>query len=468
MRNLKPITIAWTLLTLCAPAIAQLPAPGVARLQEFSDALVDVSARVKPGVVTVFSEKVVNATNPFEGMPFQDPFFRRFFQMPEPRGERREQGLGSGVIVSKEGYVLTNNHVIDGAEKIRVELSDDRSFDAKVVGKDPKSDVAVLKIEGKNLPVVPFGNSDDLRVGEWVLALGNPFGLQHTVTAGIVSAVGRGNVGIVDYEDFIQTDAAINPGNSGGALVNLRGELVGINTAIATRSGGYQGVGFAIPINMARNILDQLVETGRVSRGFLGVIIQDIDENLADAMGLDGTRGVLIGEVQEDSPAEKAGIERGDVVLSVDGRDVGSTDELRNRIAQTLPGTDVRLKVLRNGKERTIRVKLGELDQDSPVTAAESVSDVLGMDVQAMTPDLAARLGVNDADGVVVTDVKPGGPAQRGGIRRGDLVIEVNRKPVRSVKDYGAALKGVGKGDSVLLLVRRGGRTFFVGLQVQG
>ena len=304
-----------------------------------------VAERVNPVVVSISSEKVIKAQNSPFGKQFKDFFgndpFSRFFTIPLPQGEIRERGLGSGVIVSKDGYILTNNHVVAGAEKIRVTLSDKRKFKAKIVGTDKKTDVAVIKIAAHNLPVAKLGNSDKVKVGEFVLAIGNPFRLSHTVTAGIISAKGRSNVGLAEYEDFIQTDAAINPGNSGGALVNLQGEVIGINTAIATLSGGYQGIGFAIPINMAKEVMDQLISKGKVIRGWLGVIIQDIDSDMADALGLKKAEGVVVGDVKKNSPAEKGGVKRGDVIILFDNQRVENAVELKNLVAAHKPKTVV-------------------------------------------------------------------------------------------------------------------------------
>ena len=435
------------------------------QLQKFSDAFAAVAAEARPGVVTLFSERVVQTRDPFAGTPFRDPFLRRFFQIPEHRGEQRQQGLGSGVIISEDGYILTNNHVIQGADKIRIELGDRRSFDAEIVGTDKPTDLAVLKVDGKNLPTVPMGNSDDLKVGQWVLAIGNPFGLQHTVTYGIVSAVGRGGIGLAYYEDFIQTDAAINPGNSGGAMVNLKGELVGINTAIVTRSGGYQGIGFAIPVNMARNIMEQLVETGEVKRGFLGVSIQDVTREMAEAMDLQANKGVLVAGVEEDSPADEAGLERGDLILAVNGRAVNSVYELRNRISQTTPGSNVALKILREGKEKKVSVALGELEAETTAGVSRQ-EEALGWEVQALDGELARRLGYPQGSGVVVTNVRPGSAASNRGIRRGDLILEINRRPVEDLEAYTRMMSQLNAGDNALLLVRRGRRTFFVPIRI--
>jgi len=449
----------------------------LAQLQEFSDAFAELAARVKPGVVAVKTEKVVSiagVADRFRGTPFEDFFGSHpFFRMPSQPHKELQEGLGSGVIVSEEGYILTNNHVITGrdrngvADKITVELVDRRTFEAKVVGRDPLTDLAVLKIDGGDLPTVPYGDSDALRVGEIVVAVGNPFGQLHTVTSGIVSAVGRSGIGLARYEDFIQTDAAINPGNSGGALVNTRGEVMGINTAIASRSGGYQGIGFAVPINMARKIMAKLIEDGEVRRGFLGILPQDIDKDIASALGLRPYQGVLVGEVVVDKPAEKAGIEVGDVILEVDGEKLESADELRHRIADIEPGTAVKLRVLREGRERAIKVKLGELVQGQ--VAARSVpqqEEKFGLRVQELTDELARQLKYEGERGVVVVEVRPGSAADRAGLERGDLVQEVNRRPVESVRDFQKAIGETEGKETILLLVRRGEYTQFVALRL--
>jgi len=430
-----------------------------------------VAERVNPVVVSISSEKVIKARNSPFGKQFKDFFgndpFSRFFTIPLPQGEIRERGLGSGVIVSKDGYILTNNHVVAGAEKIRVTLSDKRKFKAKIVGTDKKTDVAVIKIAAHHLPVAKLGNSDKVKVGEFVLAIGNPFRLSHTVTAGIISAKGRSNVGLAEYEDFIQTDAAINPGNSGGALVNLQGEVIGINTAIATLSGGYQGVGFAIPINMAKEVMDQLISKGKVIRGWLGVIIQDIDSDMADALGLKKAEGVVVGDVKKDSPAEKGGIKRGDVIILFDNQKVENAVELKNLVAAHKPKTVVKVEVLRNGRRKNLAIKLGEIPSSgSSSGVAPELAEKLGMDVEELTGNLARRLGYSGEKGVVVTDVKFGGLAQLAGIKRGDLIQEIRGEKIRSLDDYRRALGKIKKGESILFLVRRGENTLFVAIKV--
>ncbi|UCF79535.1 MAG: DegQ family serine endoprotease [Candidatus Eiseniibacteriota bacterium] len=448
------------------------------QLQNTSKAFVIIAKMVRPVVVTISSERVVKDLSGFHRnlprSPFDDyfgeDFFDKFFRRPTPEGELRQRGIGSGVIVSSEGYILTNYHVVSEAEKIRVTLFDDREFDAEVIGTDPKTDVAVIKVKADKLPVAKFGSSADTEVGEWVLAIGSPFSeqLEQTVTAGIVSAKGRSNVGLAEYEDFIQTDAAINPGNSGGALVNLKAEVIGINTAILSRSGGYQGVGFAIPVEMARKVMEDLVEKGRVVRGWMGVVIQNIDETMAAALGLDEASGVVISEVSNGSPAEKGGLKQGDIVLDFEGKKVKDTVGLRNAVVETAPGTDVTLRILRDGKPRKITLELGELPAETVASAEPQEKKVskIGIEVQTLTPSMASRLGYEDETGVVVTSVTPGSPAQQAGIAQGDLIKEVNKEKVTTTSEYEKALAKSKPGEAALFLIRRETATLFVALRM--
>ena len=435
----------------------------------------DVAERAVKGVVNIASTKVVRT--PQRNSPFsQDPFFRRFFGFPDqvPR-ERRERARGSGVLVTTDGYILTNNHVVEGADEVLVVLHDERELIAKIVGTDPKTDVAVLKVEATELEPLPLGHSSELRLGEVVLAIGNPFGLSHTVTQGIVSALGRARVGIADYEDFIQTDAAINPGNSGGALINTRGELVGINTAIASSSGGYQGVGFAIPADMAHVIMDSLVRYGHVQRGYLGVIIQDMRPDMAEQFGLKKSHGAIVSDVLENGPAGKAGLQRGDVVLRFAGQEVTDAAQLRNTVSQTTPDSEAEMTVLRDRKERTINVTIGRHPDDA--TAAiptrndtqepDAKSSVAGLTVTGLTAAMAGRYGMSaDTRGVIVVHVEQDGFAAEAGLQPGDVIMEVDRVPVGSVADFE---KGVAqaKRKKLLLLINRGGATTFVVLRTK-
>ncbi|KPJ61037.1 MAG: hypothetical protein AMJ46_03415 [Latescibacteria bacterium DG_63] len=448
------------------------------QLQNTSRAFVLIAKMVRPVVVTISSERVLKdipsfhrnlPRSPFDDF-FGEDFFEKFFRTPTPEGELRQRGLGSGVIVSSDGYILTNYHVISGAEKIRATLSDKRRFDAEVVGTDPQTDVAVIKIDAEDLPVARFGSSRDIEVGEWVLAVGSPFSeqLEQTVTAGIVSAKGRSNVGLAEYEDFIQTDAAINPGNSGGALVNLEGKVIGINTAILSRSGGYQGVGFAIPIEMAKKVMEDLVAKGKVVRGWMGVIIQNIDETMAQALGLDEATGVVVSEVTKESPADKGGLKQGDIILELEGKKVDDTVGLRNMVVETEPGTEVEVKILRDGKTKRITLTLGELSAETVASAEtkEKTVSKIGMSVQTLSPSLAAKLGYENEKGVVVVEVKAGGAAQAAGIAEGDLIKEINREKVTNTSEYEEALAKSEPGEAALFLIRRESATLFVALRM--
>jgi Do/DeqQ family serine protease len=432
----------------------------------------DVVSRVAPAVVTVRSERRVRTAEQFPF--FNDPFFRDFFgdrfrNQPREPQERVQRGLGSGVIVSADGYLLTNHHVIDGSADIRVELTDRRTYPAKVVGSDPPSDLAVLKVEATGLPVLPLGDSDRMRVGDVVLAVGNPLGVGQTVTMGIVSAKGR-STGLSDgsFEDFLQTDAPINTGNSGGALVNTSGELVGINSQILSPSGGNIGLGFAIPANMAKSVMDQLLKTGKVRRGMIGVTIQPVTSDLASSLGLSEVRGALVSAVQPGSPAERAGIRRGDVILSLNGATVSDSNSLRNQVARMQPGTEVTLTISRDNREQQLKLTLGELPVVSgPGTGGGSDGGgtdpgKLGLRLEPLTSELAARLNLpTGTQGLIVTDVDPSGPAAAAGVRQNDVIEEVNRQPVRSVSDLQAAMDRAGTRPS-LLLINRGGASVFL------
>ena len=423
----------------------------------------DVAARVMPSVVNVFSER--KADRP-RATPFlSDPFFDHFFDLPRGPGFRnpheRERSLGSGVIVSSDGVILTNNHVVDRGDEIRVALHDGRELDAKIVGTDPESDVAVLRVDAKNLPAIEVADSSQIRVGDLVLAVGNPFGIGQTVTMGIISATGRANMGITDYEDFIQTDAAINPGNSGGALVDMNGRLIGINTAIVSRSGGYQGVGFAIPSNMALQVKDAILGHGKVMRGWLGVTIQNVTEDLAHSMNLQARRGVLVSDVTPGSPAAKAGIARGDVILSVNGHATNTSAQLRNRIAHAGKAARVTLEVERDRKPRTVEVTLGEIPNGGEGGPAQKVEGGLlgGITVEPLDRAARNRHGIPDSiEGVLVTKTDPSRADI--GLREGDVIVEVNRKATTTVDAFRKAAKE--SDDSVLLLVYRDGATVFM------
>jgi serine protease Do len=405
-----------------------------------------VVKKVTPGVVkVVVTMKAHNTT--FNNSSPMDDFLRRFFgdqfqgRLPQPDMMPRQEGLGSGVIVTKDGYILTNNHVVDGADEVKVTLQDHREFTAKVVGRDPQTDIAVIKIEGKDLPVVPMADSDKVEVGDVVLAIGNPFGIGQTVTTGIVSATGRGGTVGLDYEDFIQTDAAINPGNSGGALVDADGRLIGINTAILSRSGGNQGIGFAVPSNLARDVMDSLVTDGHVTRGYLGVMIQDINPALARKFELKDTKGVLVGDVTPKSPAEKAGLENGDVITEFNGKSVSDTRHLKLQVARTQPGTTVPIKILRDGNAKTIEVTVKELPGTRELArnekpAAEDNGTLNGVSVADIDRRTRQQFDIpNNIKGVVVTEVAPNSAAGEAGLKPGDVIQEINRKPVASADE---------------------------------
>jgi serine protease Do len=433
---------------------------------------VELAKKVKPLVVNISTTQVSEGRgqqefgNPFgEDDPFND-FWKRFFGGPMPRGPQRQRSLGSGFIIDGDGSILTNNHVVENARKIVVRLSDEQEYEAKVVGRDPKTDIAVIKINAKiGLVAATLGDSDQLEVGEWVMAIGNPFGLDSTVTSGIVSAKGR-HIGQGPYDNFIQTDASINPGNSGGPLINLRGEVIGINTAIFSRSGGNIGIGFAIPINLVKELLPQLRGKGKVTRGYLGVLIQKVTPEIAESLGMDKANGALVANVSKDGPAEKAGVKVGDVIIEFDGKEVKDSGDLPIIVARTPVDRRVRMKVLRDKKEIPLTVNVGEL-KDEEVVASAPEKGELGMTVQRLTPQIAESLGLEKTDGVVVSAVDPGSAADEAGIRRGDVILEVDRKPIRSIDEYKNALAGIRKGKGVLLLVRRGESTLFLALKPQ-
>jgi len=437
-------------------------------LGNFTNGFASVLKPALPAVVNIHSSKIVRSqgqNSPF----FNDPLFRQFFgdqfgqQGPQTQ---REQSLGSGVIVAADGTILTNNHVIDGATDIKVQLADKREFKAKLVGTDPKTDIAVLKIDATGLPTLPLGDSTNIQVGDLVFAIGDPFGIGETATMGIVSATGRGGLGIENYEDFIQTDASINPGNSGGALIDIRGNLVGINTAILSGgSGGNQGIGFAIPINMARRVMDQILTNGKVVRGYLGVYIQDATPDLAKQFGLSSGTGVLIGDVTAGTPAAKAGLKKGDIILKLNGKPVDSRNDLQIQISQMAPGTKVTLDVWRDGKSIPFEVTLGELPEKGPQTGQSEGggnTTLDGVEVQTLTSDIAQQLNLPaSTQGVVVTNVDQASSAAAAGLQRQDVIQEVNHHPVANVAEFRQAIQSAGS-QPVLLLINRGGITNYI------
>ncbi|MGR3303585.1 MAG: DegQ family serine endoprotease [Candidatus Scalindua sp.] len=450
---------------------------------ELEDALVLVSEKVQLSVVSITTVKVFK--HPSTGGrgyhgdqygrgrgdrrdrqrgPFDD-FFDKFMPKGPPKGEYKTKSLGSGVIVRIDdgtGYILTNNHVVADMDELKVKLSDKREFNAEIVGTDEQTDLAVIKIKGENLVAAKMGDSDILKQGQWAIAIGNPFGLNHTVSVGVVSAIGRSGVGIANYENFIQTDAAINPGNSGGPLLNIDGEVIGINTAIFTRSGGYQGIGFAIPVNMAKAVLRDLIDKGKVTRGWLGVAIQDMNTSLAEQFGVAVTEGVLISDVQDDSPAKEAGFERGDILIEYDNKAMSDVNQLRNIVAQTEVGIEIKVKVLRKGNETVLTVKIGEQPSDLFASAKSSIGRDLGMSVQNLTEELAKSFDFEGENGIVVSAVEPGSPAAQADVKEGDLIKEVNREKINNIKEFREALKSTEKGKDILLLLRRGMHTRFV------
>jgi len=437
--------------------------------QRNEDGFAQVIDPVLPAVVSITSSRIVNVP---QTPLFNDPFFQQFFggQAPRRPQHQKERGLGSGVIVSPDGYILTNNHVVDKATEIRVILSDERQFPAKIVGTDPKTDISVVKIATGGLPTIVLGDSSKLRVGDYVFAIGNPFGVGETATMGIISATGRNGLDIEDYEDFIQTDAAINPGNSGGALLNARGQLIGINTAILSGgSGGNQGIGFAIPINMAKRVMDEILKHGKVVRGYIGVGIQELTPDLAKAFNVPAEKGALVGNADPNSPGAKAGLQRGDVITELNGTPISGPNDLRLQVGEMAPGTTVYLKINRNGESRNVTLTLGESPSgkgtgNAPGSSAEN-SSMRGVQVDELTDEIRQQLGLkSDVKGVVVADVPAGSPASDAGLKQGDVIEQVNRQQVNSVLDYERLIRQAGK-QTVILLVNRAGNTTFVPVQ---
>jgi len=436
-----------------------------------NETFIRVAKDAMASVVNISSTRKQEKASNRNPLPFfDDPFFRRFFgeefehRFRQQPPKRQEQGLGSGVIVSSDGYIITNNHVVQQADELTVLLGDKRKYSARLIGTDPKTDLAVIKIDETNLPTLQWGDSRALEVGELVLAVGNPFGLNQTVTMGIISAIGRANMGIVDYEDFIQTDAAINPGNSGGALVNLRGQLIGINTAIFSRTGGYMGIGFAIPSRMVKNVMTSLVDHGKVIRGWLGVSIQQLTPELADQFGAPDTTGALVGDVVKGSPAQDAGLERGDIIRQYHGTKVKNPTHLRSLVAETTPGTSASVSVLRNNTSQELSVNIGELPKDltalrSSTRAPDSDHALSGIQVEPVPPDQTSREG-----GVLVRHVQPGSAADRAGLRSGDIILELNRRPVRHVEDYQRLTRDLDSQTPVLILLQRGSGTIYLSI----
>ncbi|MHC4634636.1 MAG: DegQ family serine endoprotease [Planctomycetota bacterium] len=465
---LTSILIFFIVCTVPISAFAQ-DSKSIGVLRQMGKAFAEIAEKASPAVVSITTEKKVTHDYPSMrewpfGDSFGDDFFdyffkRRYPQRPSPRPEPpkfRQMAQGSGFIVSRDGYILTNNHVVAGVDKINVKLADERSFEAKLIGTDPDSEVAVIKIDAAGLQFLELADSDKVEVGEWVLAIGNPFGLSHTVTAGIVSAKGRSGFGLADYENFIQTDAAINRGNSGGPLLNLDGRVIGINTAIFGATGNV-GIGLAIPINMAKSVYSQLISGGKVVRGFLGVGIQDLTPDLAESLEIKNTKGIVITDVTEDSAAGKIGLKQYDIIVEFNGEKVEKTNDFRNRVAMLKPGTEVKLVVLRDGTRKNFTVELGQRPEPGRLAGTPSEAmEGLGFSVQNLTDELAERFGYEGRSGVIVNQVQSGSIAELAGIAPGVLIMEVNRQPVKNVKQFSKALKNAKKARSVLLLIDNG------------
>lgn len=442
------------------PLAIQADTEDIATLRETGRAFSRIARDVTPAVVSIRAEQEVTRQAP-EFSPFEF-FFGPQFRQRQP-SRRLQLSQGSGFIVSKDGYIMTNNHVVNDAQSIIVTLKDGREFPAELVGTDPETEIALIRIEGNDLPVALLGDSEVIEVGEWAIAIGNPFGLQETVTAGIISATGRTQVGITDFENFIQTDAAINPGNSGGPLLNIDGEVIGINTAIFTRSGGYMGIGFAIPINMAVEVMEALIRDGRVHRSLIGIHLQEMTSELAEGFGIESIDGILIAQVAEDSAGEEAGLLEGDIVIELNGQPAGTVAEFRNRVAVIPPGTEISLTIIRNGEMEEISVVTRARDPiyDDPASDSSRREDS-GLDVSELTAELRQQLQLpRDLSGVVVADVEPNSPAWRSGFRGGMVILSVNRQAVTSISEFDTALSRV-EGNQALILVHipRGGRLF--------
>jgi serine protease Do len=430
--------------------------------------------KARPSVVNISTVKVIKgrglAPMPFRGGrpfgpddPFKD-FFDRFFRDQIPK-EHRQKSLGSGFIIDKDGFILTNNHVVENTDEIMVKLADEKEFPAKIIGRDPKTDLALIRIEtDRPLKPLPLGDSDKLEVGDWVIAIGNPFGLGDTVTAGIVSAKYR-HIGAGSYDNFIQTDASINPGNSGGPLLNTSGEVIGINSAIFSRTGGSIGIGFAIPINMARDLLPQL-KKGKVVRGWLGVMIQKITPELKDKLKLKDERGALVADVTSSGPADKAGIKRGDVIVSFDGKVIKQMKDLPYIVGTTPVNKTVLVEVIRKGQKKDFQIKLGELKEGKESKEAVQEKPYLGMTIEELTPQLAQNLGISETSGLVVAQVKNNTPAAEAGLKQGDIILEIDQITVKKLEQFNKKIQDYKKGDNILFLIKRGGSTLYLTLKV--
>ncbi len=462
-------------------ALPPLSPAVIAPAEALGRAFAAVAGRVKPAVVNVYSERMVMQQQPQSPFPFGDDFFGQFFgqQMPQQRQRRvPERGLGSGMILDRDGYILTNYHVVKDFTTIQVQLADQRKFPAEVIGTDPKTDVAVIKIKGSvpsDLPTVQLGDSDAIEDGDLVLAVGAPFGLTQTVTNGIISAKGRSDLGIADYEDFLQTDAPINPGNSGGPLVDMQGQVIGMNSAILTggtapgSEGQFGGVGFAIPINMIKAMLPTLMKGEPIVRGMIGVVIQEVSPDLAKQFNLPNTNGALVSQVNPNSPAARAGLKGGDEIVRFDGHSIGNTRDLRNLVAATAPGTKVPLEIIRDGQQERLTVTIGRLTSTvaaaTPDRSGANELAKLGLRVQTLTPELANRYGLEEDQGVVITNIQEGSAASLADLQAGDIVVQANRKPVNSVAELENVVASAK--NQILLLISRQGTSAYVVLQLQ-
>ncbi len=451
-----------------APITTKKTADCVCSPKQISKSFTNVAKTSTPAVVFIKVQATTDEpTSPFQspGDPFGDDLFQRFFGLPQQSQPKQQMSQGSGFIVSNDGYILTNAHVIKGADKITVVLNDGREMDATVIGSDPHTDVAVVKIEGKEFPFVALGDSDQMDIGEWVVAIGSPFQLEASLTVGVISAKGRQNLKITDLEDFIQTDAAINPGNSGGPLLNLDSEVIGINTAIVSRSGGYMGIGFAIPSNMAKNIMNQIINNGVVTRGFLGVSLQPVDKDIADSFNLDKAEGALISDVSKNSPADQAGLKQGDIIIEYNGTVLKSLGGFRNDISLMTPGSVIQLKINRKGTLLTIPVTLGSASD--ALTTTGGLSQKIGIEVDELKPDIAQQLGYpKTEEGIFITKVKPGSPASMAGIRPGFIILSINHIKVSNMTEFNEAMGEVGKKNRVLILVKQGSMTRFYSIKM--
>ena len=447
---------------------AKADEPKVALTERGLPDFVALAKRLKPEVVNISTTQTATEQEGPDPFDKNDPFgefWKRFFGGPFPRGQFKQRSLGSGFIIEPDGLILTNYHVVDNADTINVRLLDGRDFPGKVVGKDQKTDIALVRINAQNLPVAPLGDSDRLEVGEWVMAIGNPFGLDYTVTSGIVSAKDR-QIGAGPYDHFIQTDASINPGNSGGPLINLQGQVVGIDSAIFSESGGNIGIGFAIPINLVKQLLPQLKSTGKVTRGWLGVSIQAMTPDIAASLGLDKAKGALVSSVVPDSPADHAGIKAGDVIVGYEGREINNANDLPFLVASTPVGKTVSLQVLRDQKERRFPVTIEKMAEEE-VLASTSEKGDLGLTVEQITPAVAENLGLQTTQGVVITAIAPNSRADEAGLQSGDIIHEINRKPIRDLSDFRKNMESAAQGKTVLFLVQRQDNTIFLALRTE-